>query len=50
MKETKYCAMEYCDTEATHLTNSGMPLCFNCATAYEMGQDNPYKPLELIEE
>lgn len=37
-----YCAN--CETEATHITSSGTPLCYTCANAYEWGQASADKP------
>ncbi len=38
-EHTTFCANGTCETEAVYLTPSGMPLCYTCGSAFEMGRD-----------
>ena len=48
--EEYYCAN--CETEATHITSKGTPLCTTCAIAYEWGQASAHEdaPSEIDNE
>lgn len=44
---TTYCANDPCEAEAVAVTSNEMPLCWTCAEAYRLGQNNS-EPLTAL--
>ena len=50
MPDKIYCGIAGCETEATHITDRGTPLCTPCHYAYELGQNNPEGEMDTLEQ